>query len=205
MADEKKPKIDLKARLGKTAAAPAPPPAPAPVVPQVTPSGRPMPMPDAPVSRPPPALVHPTPPTALPIPTPMPPAPRGLPIPGNFGTPATGFDPSNPLAAAVAPQYQQVSRGPAPPPEPQRIEIDELTIQQASKSSLRKGLLMGCVLALAVGGVGYVAGGAQEQAASRVKAKEGAVDLATNAGKAKDQLKTLAVNMEAARKVLSVR
>ncbi len=200
MADEKKPKIDLKARLGKTTAPPTP--APAPVVPQVSPSGRPMAMPVAPRSQPPPAQRGAD---GLPIPAAMGSAPGmgGLPIPAPAPFPGgpQGLDPTNPLVAAMAPQYQ-ASRAPARPPEPQRIELDESTVQQASKSARKQGIMIGGVFALILGGVGYVAGGAQEQSSARQKAKEGAVDLANNATKARDQLKVLADKMEAGRKML---
>jgi len=213
MADDKKPKIDLKARLGKTAVpAAAPTPAPAPVA--VTPSGRPMPMP-AP-SRPPEALgsygAGPgagAGPGGLPIPAAMGSSPGvggvgGLPIPNmgqpQYGAPQAGFDPSNPLAAAVAPQYQQ--RAPAPAHEPQRIEFDDLSLQQASKGGLKKGIIIGSVFAVALGVIGYAVGGAAEQSSSHAIAKAGAVDLANNATKARDQLKALADKMEAGRKQL---
>jgi hypothetical protein len=207
MADEKKPKIDLKARLGKTTAVPTP--APAPVVPQVSPSGRPMPMP-APASSRPGPMPTPLPSGGLPVPG-VPAAaissvsgPSGLPIPAPSPFPggaARGFDPSNPLAAAMAPAYQAQAR-PAPPPEPQRIEFDDMTVQQASKSARKQGIVIGGVFAILLAGVGYVAGGASEQASSRAKAKEGANDLAANAKKAEDQLKALAEKMEAGRKTL---
>lgn len=182
MADDKKPKIDLKARLGKTAV-PAPTPAPAPVA--VSPSGRPAPRP---LSIPAPARSQP-PPGALPIPTPSPFA-------------AGGMDRSNPLAAAMAPAYAQPQRQAARPPEPQRIEFDDLTVQQASRGGLKKGIVIGIVLALIFGGVGYTAGGAMEQRAGRDSSKAGAVDMANDATKARDQLKTLADKMEAGRKEL---
>lgn len=209
MADDKKPKIDLKARLGKTA---APAPTPAPVPQAVTPSGRPMPMPAPTPSQPPEALGSygaPPGPAALPIPAGVGSGgalPGGIPIPppSPFGgvAPPPGFDPTNPLAAAVAqPQYGQ--RAPAPPPEPQRIEFDDLTLQQAAKGARKQGIIIGAVFAVILGGVGYTAGGASEQAASRTKSKQGAADLAVNAGKARDQLKLLAQKMEAGKKQLT--
>jgi len=199
MADEKKPKIDLKARLGK-AAAPAPTPAPAPSVPAVTPSGRPMPMPaavPAPARSQPPAaygagglpIPAPSAPGALPIPTPSPFAPQGL-------------DRSNPLAAAMAPAYGQQQRQPVRPPEPQRIEFDDMTVQQASRGGVRKGIIIGLVLAVAAGAVGYTAGGAVKESEGRATSKAGAVDMANDATKARDQLKSLADTVEAGRKQL---
>lgn len=197
MADEKKPKIDLKARLGKTAV-PVPTPAPAPVA--VSPSGRPAPRPasiPAPArSQPPPARDA----QGIPIPTAS--TPGGLPIPTPSPFAPAGMDRSNPLAAAMAPAYAQPQRQAARPPEPQRIEFDDLTVQQASRGGVKKGVAIGAVLAVILGGVGYTAGGAMEQRAGRDASKAGAVDMANDATKARDQLKTLADKMEAGRKEL---
>jgi len=127
----------------------------------------------------------------------------GIPVPppSPYGSGARpGLDPSNPLAAAMAPAYGQAR--PAAPPEPQRIEMDDLTLRQASRASLKRGIVIGAVFAVLLGGVGYAAGGAVEQANGRKNAKEGAVDLANNATKARDQLKKLADEMEAGRKQL---
>jgi hypothetical protein len=191
MADEKRPKIDLKARLGKTAGlAPTPTPQPG----TVTPSGRPMPIPVSPSGHP-----MPVPPRSS-----QPPgqygALGGMPIPPPTPYPGTQapFDPSNPLASAVAAPYAQRQRA----PEPQRIEFDDLTLQQASKSARKQGIIIGGVVAVLLGVVGYVAGGAVEQASGRASSKAGAEDLAVNATKARDQLKTLAEKMEAGRKLL---
>jgi hypothetical protein len=197
MADEKKPKIDLKARLGKSAAVPTPAPAP---VQAVTPSGRPMPM--APGSVPAPARSQP--PQAygaqgLPIPAP---SGGGLPIPTPSPFQPSRLDPSNPLAAAMGAAYGQQQRQAPVLAAPQRIEFDDFTVQQASKGGLKKGIAIGAVFAVLLGGVGYTAGGALEQASGRANAKAGAVDLATNATKARDDLKTLADKMEAGRKEL---
>ena len=81
MAEEKKPKIDLKARLGKKDAGATPAPAPA-----AAPSAGGLPPPDVgtPVAPP------------TPRPTPGLPVPPGIPV-----GPAPAFDASNPLAAAV--------------------------------------------------------------------------------------------------------
>ncbi len=193
MADEKRPKIDLKARLGKTAGlVPTPTPQPG----TVTPSGRPIPIP-----------------TASPSGRPMPPPPRSSQPPGQYGalggmpippptpfpgSPQAAIDPSNPLAVAVASPYAQRQRQ----PEPQRIEVDDLTLRQASKAARKQGVIIGGVAAVLFAVVGYVAGGAVEQANGRAASKVGAEDLAVNATKARDQLKTLAEKMEAGRKQL---
>jgi hypothetical protein len=122
--------------------------------------------------------------------------PGGVPVPASpfAAGRAPNLDPSNPLAAAVAPAY----RAPAPrPAEPQRIEVDEMGIQQAAKSARRQGIIIGSVFAVILAGVGFVAGGAQEKASGRDKAKADAVELAANVGKAKDLLKSLAEKMDA--------
>src|SRR5580658_2758737 len=106
MAEERKPKIDLKARLGKT-------PAPAPVVPV---AGRAAPV-GAPVPRAP-GMV----PTPASSGSGLPGVPVGPP-PGYAAAPSSGtLDPSHPLAAVAAPYRPQS----APPAQPTRIEVDEM-------------------------------------------------------------------------------
>ena len=109
MAEEKK-KIDLKARLGK---GPAATPAPSPVA---------GPTPSAPA------------PAVAAIPTvgssgPGLPVPPGVPI----GSPA--LDPSNPLSAVVAPRPVAM----AAPQVAQRIEVDEMAVQQAAGRARKTG------------------------------------------------------------------
>jgi hypothetical protein len=187
MAEERKPKIDLKARLGKT---PGPPPQAAVPVPRAAPSAGGLGMPVG---------------VAVPTPRPsgggLPGVPVGPP-PGYGGGGGGGggstLDPSHPLAAVAAPY-----RAPAAaPPQATRIEVDEMAVQQAAKSATRKGFVAGAILALVLGGVGYVAGGAAEQGAGRAKSKGDAVELSANVGKARDTLKTLADKMEAGSKSL---
>jgi len=181
MAEERK-KIDLKARLGKT---PAPPPV-------------------APPSAPPPPYG-----VAQPIPSRAPaPASSGAGLPGvpvgpppqftRSAYPAPGIDPNHPLAAVAAPYRPQT----ASPPQPQRIEVDELAVQQASRSARKQGIVVGLVFAVVLGGVGYVAGGASEQGAGRSKSKNDAAELSGSVGKARDALKTLGDKMEAGSKSL---
>src|SRR5438045_1996856 len=121
MAEEKKPKIDLKARLGKASGAGTP----APGVAGAPSFG----------SRPPPAIPPPV----------VPGSPVGPPSP--FGPPTglgPAIDPSNPLAAVAAP-YR-----PPQPPQPaaaQRIEVDEAQVQQARSGGRKQGIVAGAVLA----------------------------------------------------------
>lgn len=184
MAEEKKPKIDLKARLGKTAmggATPAPPtglpvPTPGPGgvnnVPAATPSPATAPRAGIPVG-PPPAF-------------------------GSVGSP-TALDPGNPLAAAIAP-----ARSAAPPAmaQPQRIEVDEMAVQVARRGARKQGLVAGVVLAVIAGIVGFIGGGAQAESRARGTSVAHAKSLAGDVQKAHDQLKTLADKVEAGRNTL---
>lgn len=199
MAEDKKPKIDLKARLGKAGGA-APPPAagggiPAPVpAPMATPSAAspvaPVPGP-APISSPSAGL---TPPPGVPV---------GPPPAFKASMPA--LDPSNPLAAAVAPPVSHRPAAPAAPqapPQPQRIEVDELTVQEARKGARKQGLLYGLVAAVVLGAIGYIAGGAITESKARARAVNDAHSLAGDVTKAREQLKTLADKVEAGRNQL---
>jgi len=175
MADEKKPKIDLKARLGKATVGAATP-APAGVV-----SGAPVPVPI-------PKPVSSRPPGAIP-----PPVVPGIPVgpPSPFAS-QPSIDPSNPLAAVAAPY-----RAPAPQPaQPQRIEVDEATVQQARAAAMKRGLVVGGGIAVALSVVGYIAGQAAEAGAGRTKSRNDAQELATDVTKAKGQLEDLAKKLE---------
>jgi hypothetical protein len=182
MADEKKPKIDLKARLGKASGGATPPP--------VGVGGMPMPVPPPSFgSRPPPAI--------------PPPVVPGIPVgpPSPFGSPMSqAIDPSNPLAAVAAPY-----RAPAPaaPPQPQRIEVDEHAVQTARSGARKQGMVIACVVAVAFAGVGYIAGQAAENGAGRTKSKGDAAELAADVTKAKETLKTLGDKLEAGRNSLT--
>ena len=207
MADEKKPKIDLKARLGKTAVGGATPPPPA------VGGGIPMPAPSA----------APTPagsagsggysPSQAPVPAPgaAQPAGGGLPVPPGipvgpppaFKSPALNLDPSNPLAAAMAQPAPARSQAPAPPPQAQRIEVDELTVQEARKGARKQGIIVGMVFGVVLGAVGYIAGGAQETSKGRSQSVAHAKSLAGDVGKSSEQLKALADKLEAGRNTLA--
>lgn len=185
MAEEKKPKIDLKARLGKAAATPPPGAAGIPV---------PAPTPGANAA---PAAVSSNPlGGGLPV-------PPGIPVgpPPAFKSPAATLDPSNPLAAAVAPARPVPSRPPAPP-QPQRIEVDEMAVQVARKGARKQGLVAGLVAAVIFAAIGYIAGGASAESKARAASVNHAKSLATEVGTAKDQLKTLAEKVEAGRVTL---
>ena len=198
MAEEKKPKIDLKARLGKGGGA-TPPPA-------GVGGGMPAPMPGGmpgggggPMGVPPPA--------AMPASNPAPgglPVPPGIPVgpPPAFRQPTPQLDPSNPLAAVVAPpQRAQPSRPPAPP-QPQRIEVDEMAVQEARKGARKQGLIAGLVAALVLGAIGYIAGGASSESKARNASVNHAKSLAGDVAGAKDKLKAMADKVEAGRNQL---
>lgn len=182
MAEEKKPKIDLKARLGKTAAGGAAP----------APSG---------------ALPVPAPSAAAPVAAPSAPA-SGAPLPGTPIGPPPGFvapgskpalDPSNPLVAAASPSR---APEPPPPPQPQRIEVDEAAVQEASKAALRKGVMIGGLLAVICGIVGYVAGMSGEANSGRKKAQGDAKSLAGDVLKAKETLDKIGKKLDEGKKSL---
>ncbi len=175
MAEEKKPKIDLKARLGKAG-----------------------------VNAPPAGVVPPPAAGGIPVPAPTPVGgPPGVPVgpPPGFGKggAAPPLDPSNPLAAAVTPY-----RAPAPaaPPKPQRIEVDEAAVQQARSAARKQGLIAGLIGAVVLGVIGFIAGGAQETSKGRQKAVGDAKALAGDVTKAREQLKTLAEKIETGRTTL---
>ncbi len=189
MAEEKKPKIDLKARLGKGAATPPPPQAGA--------AGIPMPMPSNPT---PGVAVPPARSSAGGGGMPMPP---GIPVgpPPAFGKPSgMAIDPGNPLAAAATPY--RAPAPPAPPPQPQRIEVDEMAVHEARKGARKQGLMAGLVAAAVLGAIGFIAGGAIEASKGRAKSVGDAKSLAGDVAKSRDQLKVIADKVEAGKNSL---
>jgi len=193
MAEDKKPKIDLKARLGKGAGGPAPPsPTPGIPVPAV-PTGAPSGGGGGGLG---------SVPTAGPSGGALPVSP-GIPVgpPPAFGNgPQVALDSTNPLAAAAAPYRAPV---PAPAlPAPQRIEVDEMAVLEARKGARKQGLIGGLVVAVVLGAIGYIAGGALEANKGRQKSVGDAKSLATDVAKSRDQLKTIADKVEAGRNSL---
>ena len=186
MAEEKKRKIDLKARLGKAGAGAAtPPPGAVAAIPV------PVPVPSSSPSRPPPTPSRPPPAVGVPVGPPPP-----------FASSATALDPSNPLAAVAAPFRPQPARV-AAPAQPQRIEVDEAAVQQAA-SGARKTMAGVAVVLMILGiAIGFVAGGSSQQGDDRKKSIADAQDLSSAATKAKAQLTTLAEKLEAGRNTLA--
>jgi hypothetical protein len=177
MADDKKPKIDLKARLGKAGTPPPAAVAPVPVPPQAAPAPVPSGSPMQPATSP------------------------GVPVgpPPAFRPDApVGIDTSSPFAPVASPYRPQVAPAvPAAPPQPQRIEVDEMAVQSASKSARKQGIVIGLVFAVVTGAIGYVGGGAAQQGADRTRSHNDAAELKADATKAKEALKALADKVEA--------
>jgi hypothetical protein len=186
MADDKKPKIDLKARLGKqgTSAAPAPTPIPPGIVQ---------------TRSQPPIAVGSAPPAAMPLPgVPVGPPPRFA-----GGGQQAALDPSNPLSAVASP-YRPPTAQSAPPvaAAAHRIEVDEGLVHEARRGALKRGVMIGVVLAAMTGVVGFAAGGALEQGKAREKSKGDAASLGQDLTKAKDTLSKLADKMDEGVKTL---
>ncbi len=186
MTEEKKPKIDLKARLGKkdTGAMPAAAPSEAGLF-----------APSASVT-PPPIASHSV--ASL---------PPGIPVPPGMAPPSgPSLDPSNPLVAATAqrPSAPQAAPGYASAGA-SRIEVDDMAIQQATSSAKKTGFVIAGIASVLFAGVGYVAGGASEQGASRKKSHEDAVELKADIAKAKTQLEQLHAKLEAGKAMLAAK
>jgi hypothetical protein len=182
MAEDRKPKIDLKSRLqkmgGPAAATPPPPttgsiPVPS-MAPPATRSGPPM---AGSASVPPPGMARPS-----------------APVPGR----PPALDPGHPLAAAVAQQFGAV---PAMA-QAQRIEMDEGVVHQARSRAFKSGLAAGTVFGFVLLVLGYVGGNAMSEGNARSKSTRDAHDLGTDVGKAKDSLDALKAKLEAGAKSL---
>jgi hypothetical protein len=173
MAEEKKPKIDLKSRLQKmggagVGAAPVPPA-----------------MGSVPASQPPPMAARSGPPVPMPPPSVPPP---GIPRPVSSAPSRPPIvDPSNPLAAVAQP-FKAATPSVAPAIQTQRIEVDEGAVQQARSSARKQGLVAGLILAAVVAVIAWMGGGASQQGADRAKSIKDAHELAADLLKAKDSL-----------------
>jgi hypothetical protein len=178
MAEDRKPKIDLKSRLqkmgGPTVATPSP---------QTSGS-------IAPPSR---VGVSVGPAVA---------PPSSIPAPGGVGRTVSGrpaaIDPAHPLAAVAQPF--------APPPAvaPQRIEVDEEAAKQARRGGFKGGFAAGIVIALVLGALGYVGGTASTQGSARAQGIRDAHDLASDILKARESLTQVSEKLQAGGKTLSV-
>jgi hypothetical protein len=185
MADEKKPKIDLKARLGKGGAGGSVPvPMPTPVPPGIS-------------------VGRSAPPAAGSSPPAMPPGVPVGPPPRFSGQPSPVIDPSNPLAAVAAPYRPAAVVQASQHMAATRIEVDEGAIHEARKGANKRGMVVALILGVAGVAVGFVAGGASEQGKARDKSKGDAQSLNEDLVKAKDVLTKLADKMEEGRTALT--
>jgi hypothetical protein len=176
MAEDKRPKIDLKARLGKTGTNQAPP---------AMPSGS-----------------IPGPPMSVPAPVGSIPAPTGLPAAAPSAQAAFANPGGQQLTGLASPFRTGAPPAPAATMQAQRIEVDEGTIQEARSGALKKAMFAVLPLTFLFAGVGYVAGGASEKASGRAVAREDAKALETDVAKSKTTLDALLKKTEAARDAL---
>jgi hypothetical protein len=185
---EQKPKIDLKARLGKkTVPTPAaggssiPPPMAA--TPSAMPSGAPG------VSRP-----------SMPRPSGAPQVtPSGVPVPpfaAQPSRPAAAMDPSNPYGA-MQPQAVAPAK-----PTAIRIEMGE-EVMAAQRAGRKKVLVLALIAAIVGGGVGFTIGGGAERAKGADAAISGAQDLVKDIAKANAEVQKLADTLKSAKDKLS--
>ena len=189
MADDKKPKIDLKARLGKTAVGGAQAPVPMPG--QSAPPG----MANSPSMGQRPSAIPPGMGGVPGVPVGPPPPFASSPA-GALGA----IDQSNPLSAvanAYRPQPVSVAA-----PQPQRIEVDEMAVHEARKGANKRGFVVAIIVGLLFGAVGVVAGQGMESGNARKKSQNDARELADNVTKAKATMTTLTEKMEAGRNAL---
>lgn len=185
---EQKPKIDLKARLGKkTVATPAaggssiPPPMAA--HPGAMPSGAPG------MSRP-----------SMPRPSGAPQVtPSGVPVPpfaAQPSRPAAAMDPSNPYGA-MQPQAVAPAK-----PTAIRIEMGE-EVMAAQRAGRKKVLVLAVIAAIVGGGVGFTVGGGVERQKGADAAIVGAQDLVKVIAKSNAEVQKLADTLKSAKEKLS--
>jgi hypothetical protein len=166
MAEDRKPKIDLKSRLQRMGGPGAPTPAP----PMAAPMPTPAPAPYAARSAPPPAPS------------------QGLPRPP-LSAPAPALDPSNPLAALVKPSHVPThAQNAAVGAQAQRIEVDEEAVHRARGGARKQGFVLGIVIAVGAAVVSYMGGTAHSAGAARSQGINDAHELAGDLLKAKASL-----------------
>jgi hypothetical protein len=192
MADDKtkKPKIDLKARLNKTAAPSGPNAIPLPVPgPQSQPGSAP----------PPPGSAPSSPSGAMPRATPVPPpmaTPRGIAPPSGMGLsqgiplPIFGTQPRPQPAAPVKQQAQTI-----------KVEVGE-EIHEERKKATRKMILFAAIGAIIGGVLGFVWGGAKTKGDSAQATVRGSGEMFDEVKVANDKMKELSEKLIAADKKL---
>jgi hypothetical protein len=136
-------------------------------------------------------------------PTPMPGASGpGLPVPPGVPIgPAPVMDPTNPLAAIAVPRAVSV----AAPMHAQRIEVDEMAVQQAAGRARRTGMVLAVVTLLLGAGGGFVAGQAKEAGAGRDQARNDAKELKDSVDAAKVKIDDMATKLEGGVKMLQAK
>jgi hypothetical protein len=192
--EEKKPRIDLKARLGKAQGVGVGVPAAAPAVPMAPMRTTSSVVPPSPTGSAPPLGS---------APPPMPGfgaaaatgTPVGVPVPP-FGSSRPAADP---FGAAVGPA--PMSR---PAPATFKIELDEETMRAARKGGKRFGIL-GTIMLLLGAGVGFVAGSRYTDSKGAAIAVQGAQELVGDIDKSQGKIKDLADKIGAAVKDLKDR
>jgi hypothetical protein len=108
-----------------------------------------------------------------------------------MGAPApAALDPNNPLAAVAQPFKHPSAASAAVPAlvQPHRIEVDEGAVQQARSRARKQGVVAGMLFAVVLGGLGWVGGGASQQASDRAKSAKDAHELAGDLLKAKGSI-----------------
>ena len=191
MAEEKKPKIDLKARLGNKAAAAVPHAAHGSVPP---PAGMP-----APVVAPPPAAFAGGIPAPVVAPVSVPPPGGGIPVPP-FATSPRGHEPPNPFA----PPPQRVA--PPPPPRPQDIKVEVgAEAVEAAKQMKKFIVVAGVAGSLAGMLIGYVVGQGSANSKREGQAISGAADLSKDVKASNEKIKALSDKIGEAVKSLKER
>ena len=195
MADDKakKPKIDLKARLGKTQMG------------MGSPAAMPAPLPSGPGATPPPPASDPNRGSAPPAPPPSRPstAPAIVQPPPQGIAPPPGLSPGIPLPPFGPQPRQQRQAEPKPSAAQQtiKVEIGE-EIHEERKKARNRAMFAALVGAIVGGGIGFVAGGSQEKGDRAKTAARGAGALAKDVKAATDKLKDLdAKVMEASDKL----
>jgi hypothetical protein len=178
-AEEKKPKIDLKARLGKGAAAGGGTPA---AVPAATSSLSSMPPPQI-GSVSPPAIGSIPPPQVAAVPRGMAPVAGGVPAPpfgGAGGAPTTGFGGESVAAPAVRAA-----------PTTFKIELDAETVAAAQKGGKRATILGSVTLVIGLA-VGFAWGGSSANNKGANAALQGAQELITEIDQSQAKIKEMA-------------
>jgi hypothetical protein len=164
MAEDRKPKIDLKSRLQRMGG----------------PGGAQAAVPPAPMPTPSPAAYGARPPSVAP----------GLPKPHAAG-PAPALDPNNPLSALVKPSHSPAVPAAGGHAAPQRIEMDEEVVHRARGGARKQGFVLGLVIAVGAAVVAYMGGSASSATNARNQSINDAHGLAADLLKAKTSLDDL--------------